>query len=74
MVDPHFAVLSACEEWKANNLNELADTGNYKKKQNNKWGLYRIRFEAGLLCQGKKSFRNSLIEGLSTNLKNGFLY
>jgi Predicted chitinase len=31
MADPHFAVLSACEEWKASGLNEQADAGGIKQ-------------------------------------------
>jgi putative chitinase len=31
MANPKFAVLSACEEWKASNLNNLADAGNFKQ-------------------------------------------
>lgn len=31
MADPHFAVLSACEEWNSLNLNDLADSRNFKK-------------------------------------------
>ena len=30
MADPRFAVLSACEEWKAGNLNKLADIEDFK--------------------------------------------
>lgn len=31
MATPHYAVLSACYEWKINKLNTLADTGNIKQ-------------------------------------------
>ena len=31
MANPHFSVLSACEEWKAGNLNALADKGDLKQ-------------------------------------------
>lgn len=31
LADPKFAVLSACEEWKANNLNKLADAQEFKQ-------------------------------------------
>jgi putative chitinase len=31
MADPQFAVLSACEEWKASNLNKLADAQDFKQ-------------------------------------------
>ncbi len=31
MATPKYAVLSACEEWKASNLNKLADTGDIKQ-------------------------------------------
>lgn len=31
LADPHFAVFSACEEWKSLGVNSLADAGEFKE-------------------------------------------